>query len=179
MEMSGPETTIHTHKVVITDAYMIAYEDDYERIENNVFYAEFFAPYLPPGVEPMEPASDIYYPIFEDSHKGIKLTENDDREAVGVFCLSVYWRDTVKKILPAAVQEYVEIMKRESSVTLKPKVVLSEDKASNLPESSFGGVLLTALNGKIVCDNTMSSRLNLVYEELLPSIRAILFPESQ
>ncbi|KAL3917415.1 MAG: hypothetical protein SGILL_004724 [Bacillariaceae sp.] len=100
MNMSGPETTIHTHKVVVTDAYMIAYEDDFERIENNVFYAEFFAPYLPPGVNAMEPASDIYYPIFEDSHKGIKMAENDDREAVGVFCLSVYWRDTVKKILP-------------------------------------------------------------------------------
>ncbi|KAL3931929.1 MAG: hypothetical protein SGARI_004090, partial [Bacillariaceae sp.] len=104
----------------------------------------------------------------------IKIEEND----VTIFCRSEDI-NTVKKILPAAVQEYVEIMKRESSVTLKPKVVLGEDKASCLPESSFGGVLLTALNGKIVCDNTMSSRLNLVYEELLPSIRAILFPDSQ
>ena len=104
----------------------------------------------------------------------IKIEEND----VTIFCRAEDI-NTVKKILPAAVQEYVEIMKRESSVTLKPKVVLSEDKAKNLPESSFGGVLLTALDGKIVCDNTMSSRLNLVYEELLPSIRAILFPESQ
>jgi V-type H+-transporting ATPase subunit E len=104
----------------------------------------------------------------------IKIEENN----VTIFCRAEDI-NTIKKILPAAVQEYVEIMKRESSVTLKPQVVLSEDKAKNLPESSFGGVLLTALDGKIVCDNTMSSRLNLVYEELLPSIRAILFPESQ
>lgn len=34
-------------------------------------------------------------------------------------------------------------------------------------------------DGKIVCDNTMSSRLNLVYSELLPAIRALLFPEEQ
>merc|ERR1712216_363172 len=85
---------------------------------------------------------------------------------------------TVKKVLPDAVKEYVEIMKRESSVLLKPIFTMNTDSSSDLPDSSHGGILMTALNGKIVCDNTMSSRLALVYEELLPSIRAILFPES-
>ncbi len=64
-----------------------------------------------------------------------------------------------------------------TSVTLTPKVTLSENKATALGADSHGGVLLTALNGKIKCDNTMQSRLHLVYEELLPSIRAILFPD--
>jgi len=102
----------------------------------------------------------------------IKIEENE----VLVFCRA---EDilTVKKVLPGAVKEYVEIMKRESGVTLTPKVTLSEDKATCLGGDSHGGVLLTALNGKIKCDNTMASRLHLVYEELLPSIRAILFPE--
>lgn len=84
---------------------------------------------------------------------------------------------TIKKVLPAAVKEYVEIMKRESTVILEPKVIINADGAKCLPETTYGGILLTALNGKIVCDNTMASRLNLVYDELLPSIRAILFPE--
>lgn len=84
---------------------------------------------------------------------------------------------TTKSVLSAAVAEYVEIMKRESGITLKPKVTLNSDASRYLPASSFGGVTLTAVNGKIVCDNTMSARLELVYEELLPSIRAILFPE--
>jgi V-type H+-transporting ATPase subunit E len=104
----------------------------------------------------------------------IKIEEND----VVIFCRKED-SATVKKILPAAVQEYVEIIKRESSVTLKPKVTLNEDSSKDLPETSYGGVMLTALDGKIVCDNTMSSRLHLVYEELLPSIRAILFPDEQ
>mmetsp|Transcript_10174 Transcript_10174/g.21231 ORF Transcript_10174/g.21231 Transcript_10174/m.21231 type:complete len:223 (+) Transcript_10174:124-792(+) len=86
---------------------------------------------------------------------------------------------TVKKVLPDAVKEYVEIMKRESSVTLKPNVTMNTDSNKDLVESTHGGILMTALNGKIVCDNTMSSRLQLVYEELLPAIRAILFPDSQ
>ena len=102
----------------------------------------------------------------------IKIEENE----VTIFCRKED-SATVKKILPAAVQEYVDILKRESGVTLQPKVTLNEDASKDLPEKSYGGVLLTALNGKIVCDNTMASRLHLVYEELLPSIRAILFPE--
>jgi V-type H+-transporting ATPase subunit E len=102
----------------------------------------------------------------------IKIEENE----VSVFCRGEDVK-TVEKILAAAVQEYVDIIKRESSVTLIPKVTINPERSRDLPESSYGGVLLTACNAKIVCDNTMASRLNLVYSELLPAIRAILFPE--
>lgn len=95
--------------------------------------------------------------------------------------VTVYCREedtaTVSSVLDAAVAEYVEIMERESGITLKPEVSMNTDESKNLPESSFGGVTLTAVNGKIVCENTMAARLELVYDELLPSIRAILFPE--
>ena len=102
----------------------------------------------------------------------IKIEENE----VIVFCRSEDFM-TVKKVLPGAVKEYVEIMKRESGVTLTPKVTLSEDKATALGADSHGGIILTALGGRIKCDNTMQSRLHLVYDDLLPAIRAILFPE--
>eukprot|EP00542_Grammatophora_oceanica_P020572 CAMPEP_0194048770 /NCGR_PEP_ID=MMETSP0009_2-20130614/28474_1 /TAXON_ID=210454 /ORGANISM="Grammatophora oceanica, Strain CCMP 410" /LENGTH=221 /DNA_ID=CAMNT_0038694743 /DNA_START=89 /DNA_END=754 /DNA_ORIENTATION=+ len=85
----------------------------------------------------------------------------------------------VEKVLPDAVQEYVDIIKRESSVTLSPKVSLNPKRNNDLNDSTYGGIMLTADSGKIVCDNTMASRLTLVYEELLPSIRAILFPDEQ
>lgn len=86
---------------------------------------------------------------------------------------------TIKKIIPAAVKEYVDIMLKESGVKLDPKVTVNEDSARDLPESSNGGIKLTACDNRIVCDNTMTSRLELVYSELMPSIRAILFPEDQ
>jgi V-type H+-transporting ATPase subunit E len=104
----------------------------------------------------------------------IKIEEDE----VKVYCR----KDDVKMVetvLPAAVAEYVDLMKKESGVTLKPLVTINTDRGHDLADSSYGGVMLTALNGKIVCDNTMASRLNLVYEELLPSIRAILFPDEQ
>ncbi len=102
----------------------------------------------------------------------IKIEEND----VTVYCRADDM-GTTKSILKAAIAEYVEIMERETGIKLQPKVTLNQDSSRNLPESCFGGVTLTAVAGKIVCDNTMSARLELVYEELLPSIRAILFPE--
>ena len=83
----------------------------------------------------------------------------------------------VGQILPDAISEYVDIMERESGIKLKPNVSISEDPAKMLGADTHGGVILTARDGRIVCDNTMQSRLSLVYEELLPSIRAILFPE--
>ena len=102
----------------------------------------------------------------------IKIEEN----TVELFCRK---EDvgTVEKILPKAVAEYVEIMQRESGVKLSPKVSVNADRSKDLSDATHGGVLLTAVQGKIVCDNTLQSRLELVYEELLPSIRAILFPE--
>ncbi len=102
----------------------------------------------------------------------IKIEEND----VTVYCRSDDVA-TVKEVLPAAVAEYVEIMERESGIKLSPNVSLNGDDSKILPDSTHGGVVLTACAGKIVCDNTMAARLDLVYSELLPSIRAILFPE--
>merc|ERR1712037_188674 len=84
-----------------------------------------------------------------------------------------------ERVLPAAVKEYLDIMEKESGVKLNPKVTVNGDRSKDLTESSNGGVKLTALGGRIVCDNTMSSRLALVYLELMPSIREILFPENQ
>jgi len=95
--------------------------------------------------------------------------------------VTVYCREddipVVQGILDNAVEEYVNIMERESGIKLQPNVQLNDKPEKFLPESSYGGVMLTAIDGKIVCDNTMSARLTLVYSELLPSIRAILFPE--
>uniref|UniRef100_A0A7S1CYN7 V-type proton ATPase subunit E n=1 Tax=Cyclophora tenuis TaxID=216820 RepID=A0A7S1CYN7_CYCTE len=104
----------------------------------------------------------------------IKIEENE----VVVYCRGEDV-ETVEEVLPDAVQEYVDIMEKESTVTLEPKVTLNSNREHDLADSTYGGVMLTAVAGKIVCDNTLASRLTLVYEELLPSIRAILFPDEQ
>mmetsp|Transcript_15997 Transcript_15997/g.29954 ORF Transcript_15997/g.29954 Transcript_15997/m.29954 type:complete len:227 (+) Transcript_15997:100-780(+) len=82
-------------------------------------------------------------------------------------------------VLPSAIQEFKAIMKQKAGVDLKPDVTLNGDGGKHLSKETGGGVIATADQGRIVCDNTMKARLELVYEELLPSIRAILFPEGQ
>lgn len=103
------------------------------------------------------------------------LIKIDEEECV-IYCRGEDLK-TVQKVVPEAIKEYIAIMERESGVKLAPKVTVNTDKSKDLVDSTYGGVKLTALHGRIVCDNTMSARLELVYEELLPSIRAIIFPE--
>lgn len=103
----------------------------------------------------------------------IQIDEND---------VVIYTRasdvSVVQGLLAAAVQEYVDIIHRATGgVTLKPNVTVNTDRSRDLADSTAGGVILTARQGLITCDNTLKSRLHLVYEELLPAIRAILFPE--
>lgn len=76
-----------------------------------------------------------------------------------------------------AITEYKQIMKKAAGVDLNPNVTINKDASMHLTSSTGGGVTLTADEGRIVCDNTMEARLRLTYEELLPSIRAILFGE--
>jgi len=40
-----------------------------------------------------------------------------------------------------------------------------------------GGVILTAKQGKIVCDNTLDTRLRFAFEDLVPIVRKTLFDE--
>jgi class 3 adenylate cyclase len=100
----APDDVIAKHKPVITEAYLISYPDDLARIEEDLEDAKWIAPYLAPDVEPMEPVSDIFYPIMDNAHVRIGLMsdgyEPDERKVMAIFSLTVYWRDTIKDILP-------------------------------------------------------------------------------
>jgi vacuolar-type H+-ATPase subunit E/Vma4 len=43
---------------------------------------------------------------------------------------------------------------------------------------SAGGVLLSAQDEKIVCDNTLDQRLSLAFDSLLPEIRRTIFHDA-
>ena len=47
-----------------------------------------------------------------------------------------------------------------------------------IPFLSSGGVVVTCCNGRIICDNTLDSRVDLAYEKLQPVIRRLLYPSS-
>lgn len=56
------------------------------------------------------------------------------------------------------------------------KCIVKVHEKRRLDSSSIGGVRLVGDNGRIVCDNTLKTRLKIVVEEQLPQIRSMLFP---
>ncbi|KAG7338693.1 adenylate/guanylate cyclase [Nitzschia inconspicua] len=107
MNTSAAKATLQSHKVGISQAYLISDPDDVDRIKEDIAVEQFLEGFLPPGTNVMQPISDIYYPIFEDAHKDIKVMDGkgenyttNSRKIVGLFALSVYWKDTIRNILP-------------------------------------------------------------------------------
>ncbi|CAM9429073.1 unnamed protein product [Chrysoparadoxa australica] len=100
-----------------------------------------------------------------------------EEEKVELFCREADI-PIVKGELEAAVAEYTEMMKTEARRTVKPQVTLNEVPKRCLSADLSGGVVLTACNGRIVCDNSLKARLEIAYQELLPKIRETLFPVS-
>lgn len=103
----------------------------------------------------------------------IKIEEND--VVVHVRKADI---GAMKSVMKSAVEEYTSQMSREAKVKVSPNVTLNEDESKCLPAASPGGVVLVAAAGRIVCDNQLSARLGIVYQELLPKIRTLLFPSS-
>ena len=100
--------------------------------------------------------------------------------------------EMLKELIPECEKEYQAIMKREVvqaelnddgtpavQIEYKTKLILNTDLPLRPDEGGeCGGVILTTTNERIVCNNTLKSRLDLCFEELLPHIRRLLFPHS-
>lgn len=95
----------------------------------------------------------------------IKLLEED----VEIRCL----KEDV-----SVVQEVIGVCEREfnEDCEVKTKIVISD--RNYLVDSDLGGVILTSLKGRIVCDNTLRARLSYCLQLLLPEIRDLLFHDS-
>ena len=55
--------------------------------------------------------------------------------------------------------------------------VYEESYITDDRDKGCGGIILYTSNSRTVCENTLYSRLELAFQELLPSIRQTLFPE--
>ena len=64
---------------------------------------------------------------------------------------------------------------KTSGIALKPVLKVNSNKSEDFPKSSYSSAVLTTLDGRIVCDNTVPDRLEVAHVELLPSTRTTLF----
>lgn len=99
-------SAIFDHQLVTVDnAYLIAEPHDYELLAENEIEADFYADLLEPGENPMEPISDILYPILASANKKANFfydspEEIQQEDMVAFMAASIYWRDFIKNILP-------------------------------------------------------------------------------
>jgi hypothetical protein len=106
-------TSIKTHKVSIGEAYLIpGRQDSPEKAMDDVDEAAWIKDFIAPEDEPMEPISDIVYPIIADlaaKQVGVMTSKNktnvtdydpSEHDFAGFLSLSIYWRDLIRGILP-------------------------------------------------------------------------------
>jgi V-type H+-transporting ATPase subunit E len=85
----------------------------------------------------------------------------------------------VQEAIPKAVAKYKQLTGRDMQLHVDPQNRLSPPRVegSDAPSCS-GGVALATGEGKIICSNTLEQRLSTAYEQLLPTIRTMLFGRS-
>jgi len=103
----------------------------------------------------------------------IKLEE----PAASVLCREEDER-LVKSDIPKAIQQYRELTARDVKLTLSTQRINPVSFEGLETPSCAGGVVLSAQDGKILCNNTLEQRLQTSFEQLLPTIRTILFGHS-
>ena len=80
----------------------------------------------------------------------------------------------VAGFLNEAVTEYRKIM-LAAGHKVNPQVKMSHLSLNS--KVSHGGLVLTALDGRIVLDQTVDERLDIAYTGIMPAVRHGLFPE--
>ena len=84
----------------------------------------------------------------------------------------------VSGMLRECQNEYTEIMLDKTTRDYACTISIREDKfLTEENGGGCGGVILFALNRRIVCSNTLEDRLMQVFEAELPAIRKGLFPK--
>uniref|UniRef100_M4C544 V-type proton ATPase subunit E n=1 Tax=Hyaloperonospora arabidopsidis (strain Emoy2) TaxID=559515 RepID=M4C544_HYAAE len=80
-------------------------------------------------------------------------------------------------VLKEATEKYIDIVEKEANQDVsRVKVTLNKAADGMVSDGKAGGVILYAKQGKIVCDNTLDTRLSQIYYDLKPTVRKMLFP---
>jgi len=100
----------------------------------------------------------------------IKLLESE----VNIVCKKEDL-ELVKSILQDAKSQFVTLMKEQSVKFKSIDVNITVDEKYYLPDYIIGGIMMTAMKGKIRVDNTINKRLDLLKQQAIPEIREKLF----
>lgn len=82
----------------------------------------------------------------------------------------------VEKLFPDCEGDFSAIILAGTGKVMESRLALSEYSLEEKQQHIIGGIFLRSSDGVIVCDNSLDSRVRLIFEQLLPTIRATLFP---
>lgn len=89
------------HKTIISEPYLIPNPDCPTAIEEAESEADWFLDYIGPDEDPMEPVSDILYPMYDNVSRVTLTDEERNAESfVAIMAISIYWRDMIRDVLP-------------------------------------------------------------------------------
>lgn len=110
---------------------------------------------------------------YAETTKGLIMQAFDklENETSYQICCRKEDQGIVTKAISQAVAEYP---RKNITAALVANKILPTEITPGIP--SGPGVVVMAKDGSIVCDNTLGTRLNLVFTEQLPQIRKKLFP---
>lgn len=88
------------------------------------------------------------------------------RSSVIISCIEEDKKQIVS-LLPQLIDWYQSVKKEHITITVSEEFLSKEDV--------WGGVMVASLDGRIVCNNTLSHRTKTCFEEQLPTVRYYLF----
>jgi hypothetical protein len=112
IDTSSIDALLESKRAVISEAYMIPDYSDEEQLAETKEFADWFQDFLEPGEDPMEPVSDIYYPILDSMKDSVSVRSKDplmdtaaaandtDSNLVAFISMNIYWRHALEQILP-------------------------------------------------------------------------------
>jgi hypothetical protein len=113
-------TTAHTEmlekgSIVITAPYLNPDPNDEAAMKSAISTANWLYERLHPDEEPFEPASDIYFPVFDD----LDTFEIDTSKTspVATFGVTFYWRDMIRDILPESAKGILVVVDNPCSAS--------------------------------------------------------------
>lgn len=83
-------------------------------------------------------------------------------------------REQDKSIVEKALAQASEEFRQHTGITCQGSL----DSNKCLPADCAGGVIVSSLEGRIKCDNTLETRLEYSFEKMLPTLRVRLFGPS-
>jgi len=87
-------------------------------------------------------------------------------------------RADVQAVLRSAAEEYKKRTSKTIELAIDGTYLPPGPSKGGFGLTCAGGVLLTAQEDKIVCDNTLDQRLGLAFDSLLPEIRRTIFHDA-